>query len=381
MHNPPAGKVSADPKIPAMSPRREATALLARLLPDTSRPLTRPFSEIARLRGLERLQALIEASRTLRSENPRAMLAFARLARCAADRLRVREYGKNHVADLRALAWTELGNAYRINDDMTSAMTAMQRAVHWCHQGSGNELLLVQVSEVLASLSNYQQRFDQGRDLMGLVERAHVTSGRWHLAGRALLAQASHAHYEGNAENSLILQKKAFELLDLDADPDLAHLALWNMIAALVQLGHFRVARRMLWRTRPLFEGLIAPGRVRWLEGLIFAGLDDFERAEAALQQARDVFLERGQIYPAARVGLEIARIMARQGRVEEVYNLCEELVTTFNALGISREAVVALLVLRRANLVGSQLVDGIEMALGFLRDLERQRRPVSNPD
>jgi hypothetical protein len=145
------------------------------------------------------------------------------------------------------------------------------------------------------------------------------------------------------------------------------------MVSLVAELGRFRSARLLLWRGRILFADVIEPHRLRWLEAKIHAGLDDSPRAEAAFQQARAGFAENGQVYPAALVGLDLAALWARQGRVRDVFNLAEEMIVTFRALRIAREAVAALLVLKRACQYGGQVLDLIEIAVDLLRDLERQ--------
>ncbi len=365
-------------KRPARDPKKAAADTLARLLKGR-RIWSLTAAGASRSSGLKRLQALMEASRSLSEESPADMISCARLAVCAADRLRAREHGSRVVADLRGLAWAELANAYRVCDDLHSAAGAMHRAVYWCRRGSGSDLLLARVAELLASLLGYQRQAPQGRELLALAYESHASAWRWRLAGRMLINEGVLALYDHQTAQALVLQLRGLDLLDLDADRELVNVTIWNLIGDLVDLGRFRAARRLLWRCRALFDG-IEPCRVRWLEGTILAGLGKLDSAEAAFQQARQEFTDRQQIYPAARIGLQLALLWSRQGRVAEVYSLCEDVVETFRALRIGREAIAALLVLRRACLVGGQLVDGIEMAIGFVRDFERQARPSSSP-
>ena len=302
------------------------------------------------------------------------MLRFAQLARRAADRLRTRDYGRQPVADLRALVWAELASAYRVCNELGQADHAMSRAIHWCERGSQADFLLARVADLLASLLAYQRRFPEGRQLLTLVYDVHADLGNRHRAGRALISQGNLAAWEGLPSQALRLMLRGFDLLDPKHDPELVLQTLWNMLSTLVDAGRFRSARRLLWRSRHVYTGVIEAHRLRWLEGRIYAGLSDYARAEAAFQQARAGFAERGQVYPAALVGLDLAALWARQHRVKDVFNLAEEMVVTFRALRIAREAVVALLILKRACVYGGYHLTGvIDMAADFLRDLERQ--------
>jgi len=356
------------------APRLEALATLDFLLAGDGRRTGPAAAELPVLQGLPRLRALLETSRTLRHEDPKAMLRFARLARYAADRLRMRDFGRVPVADLRALAWAELASAYRVCNELQQADRAMNRAAYWCRRGSRSDLLLARVADLLASLLAYQRRFPEGRELLAIVHRIHAEGGNWHLAGRALISQGNLAAWDEDPAEAVILLRRGLDLLEPDRDPQLEIQTVWNMLNNLVRLGHFRNARRLLWRSRTILVGIIEPHRLRWLEGRILAGLADFPRAEAAFQQARAGFAEQQQVYPAALVGLDLATLWARQGRVREVFDLAEEMIVTFRALRIAREAVATLLVLKRAcHYRGNRILQVIEIATDLLQHLERQ--------
>jgi tetratricopeptide (TPR) repeat protein len=357
------------------APRREAIATLAGLLAIDGERVGRSTAELPHpTEGPPRLQALLETSRALRHDDPQAMLRFARLARYAADRLLMRDFGRQPVADLRALAWAELANAYRVCNELDQADRAINRAAYWCQRGSKSDLLLARVADLLASLLAYQRRFSEGRELLAIVYRIHAEAGNWHLAGRALINQGNLAAWDESPVEAVILLRRGLDLLEPDRDPQLEIQTLWNMLNALVRLGHFRSARRLLWRSRTVLAGTVQPHRLRWLEARIHAGLADFSRAEAAFQQARTGFVEQGQVYPAALVGLDLAALWARQGRVREVFDLAEEMIVTFRALRIAREAVATLIVLKRAcHTRGDRVLQVIEIAMDLLQHLERQ--------
>lgn len=356
------------------APRQEALATLASLLGGDGSRSERFTAELPVMQGLAQLRTLLETSRTLRHEDPQAMLRFARLARYTADRLRMRDFGRLPVADLRALAWAELGSAYRVGNELDQADRAMNRAVYWCQRGSRSNLLLAWVADLLASLLAYQRRFPEARELLGIVYRIHAEAGNRHLAGQALISRGNVAAWDESPGEAVILLRRGLDLLEPDRDPQLEVQALWNMLSALVRLGHFRSARRLLWRSRVLLAGVVEPHRLRWLEARIFAGLSDLPRAEAAFRQARAGFVEQGRVYPAALAGLDLAALWARQGRVREVFDLAEEMIVTFRALRIAREAVASLIVLKRAcQYRGNRLLQVIEIAMDLLQHLERQ--------
>jgi tetratricopeptide (TPR) repeat protein len=333
--------------------------------------------EIATLRGVPRVRALLEAGRSLRHHDPQATLRFAKLARYAADRLSLKDFGAQAVADVRALAWAELGNAYRICDDLPRSSRAMNRAVHWSRRGSRSEVLLARIADLLASLLGAQRRFPEACQLLLLVYHAHEKNGRFHLAGRALYSAGNMAAWAGSQGPALLLLRRGLDLLDEERDPALVSQLLLAMITYLAELGRFRSARRLLWRCRHLFTesgNELDLVRLRWLEGRIYAGLSDYPRAELALQETRAAFAKHQKVYSAAVAGLDLAAVWAQQGRLDEIQALAQEMIATFRALRIAREAIVTLLILQKACINGSgQLLEIIEMVVTFLKDLERQ--------
>ena len=156
------------------------------------------------------------------------------------------------------------------------------------------------------------------------------------------------------------------------------------MIAFLTDLGHFRSARRILWRSRHLFVehgNALDLLRLRWLEGKIYAGLGDVKRAETAFEETRSGFVEKGQVYPAALAALDLAALWTCQGRVQEVCALTEEIIGIFRALRVAREAIAALVMVKHACFSdgGRQVLDVIGLVVRFLEELERQP-PLRHP-
>jgi tetratricopeptide (TPR) repeat protein len=357
--------------------RREALAILTSLLSGERTWQMLSAAEMAALGRLPQVGALVEAGRSLRHHDPLAALQFARLARYAADGLKVDEFGARPVADLRALVWAELANSYRMTDDLTRAERAFNRAIHWSKRGSRSNLLMARIADLLTSHLCAQRRFAEALDVMMVAFESHAAEGRNHLAGRALIGAANAANWLGETGQALVILRRGFDLLDYDRDPHLAAQAVRNMVTMLVDLGHFRAARRLLWRGRQLFtehgntQDLL---RIRWMEGRIYAGLADFARAEEAFKESRAGLAELGQVYVSAMAGLDLAALWARQGRVEEIHALAAEMIATFRALRIAREAIVSLLILQRAcTAEGGQLLEIIDVVVSFLKDLEQQ--------
>jgi hypothetical protein len=338
--------------------------------------------ELTALQGVPQVRALLQAGRSLRHQDPEATLRFASLARYAADRLDPQKFGRAATADLRALAWAELANAHRLGDDLAAASRAMNRAIHWFRHGTCAPLLIARIADLTASLLGAQRRLVEGQKILALAQQVYLEEGQDHLAGRALIKAGNLAAIDGMPGKGIHLLQRGLELIEPEREPALVAQTLRTMIWWLCDMGHFRSARRLLWRSRVLFvrdSNALDLLRLRWLEGRIYAGLSDFARAETAFQETRSGFAAKGQIYPAALAGLDLAALWTRQGRAAEVCALAEEMIGTFRALHIAREAIAALVMVKHVCSVerGRRVLDVIRLVVRFLEELEQQ--PVRN--
>ncbi len=334
-------------------------------------------------RGRLKVKMLIEASWELRYSDPQEMVRVAELALFAAERLQRSRYGRVAIADLRAGAWAELANSYRIVEDLDRAEQAMAKAVAWQGLGSGDPWLIARIADLMASLLADQRRLAEAGELLVKVQGFYGRMGDRHLAGRALISRGIFAGYDNDPRRALALLVEGMELIDVRLDSRLAmqavHAILWN----LVQCGRYRQARIHLWRSRPLFllqGGRFSLLRLRWLEGRIHEGLGDLERAERELLATRAGFAAAGQPYNAALVALDLAAVWLRQGRTKQVRQIVDEMIATFRALRIAREAVAALLILREACDRDEAPLERLRAVTVLLTELERQprRRPRS---
>ena len=335
-------------------------------------------TEIGTLQGVPQVRALLHAGRSLRHHDPEATLRFARLARYAADHLSPTECESEAVADLRSLSWAELANAHRVCDDLPRAGQAMNRAIHWSRRGSRSPLLIARIADLVASLLGAQRRFGEGQKLLALAHEVYEREGQPHLAGRVLIKAGNLAAWNGAPGKAIQLMRKGLDLLEPRREPELVAQTLRNMIWFLSDLGQFRSARRLLWRCRHLFVehgNALDLLRLRWLEARIYEGLSDPKRAECAFEETRSGFTEKGQVYPAALAALDLAALWTRQGRIKEVCALAEEIIETFPALRVAREAIAALVMVKHVCSAegGTRILDVIQLVVRFLEELERQ--------
>jgi tetratricopeptide (TPR) repeat protein len=361
--------------------RLEAVAVLESLVAGESPGAALPEAARDRRRGVARIAALLHSSRAHRHDDPARMLGFAYKACETAGRLSTGAYGARTVADFRALTWAELGNSYRVVDDLQRAGRALDGALYWVRRGSRTPLLEARLLDLFASLFVDRRRFADARELLSATHDIYAAAGELHLAGRTLIKAGHLASTAGEPGEAIVLSHRGLDLIDHRRDPQLAAQTLRNMIDCLVRLGHFRAARRQLFRVRALLTAdahRLDLLRLRWLEAKIYAGVGNFDRAETAFEETRSGFVEARQIYPAALVALDLAALWARQGRNREIGEIAGDLVAIFRALGIAREAIATLLVLQRACEIQGRVAELVEAASAVLREI--QHRPVRVP-
>ncbi|HEX9940822.1 MAG TPA: hypothetical protein VGG03_02300 [Thermoanaerobaculia bacterium] len=304
------------------------------------------------LQGRPTCEALLERSWALRHEDPDEMLRFARCAAILADHLNGRGLSSQEVADFRCRAWVELGNAYRVTDELDLAEEALNRATELFLLGTGDEILGARLFTALASQFGARRSFAPALTLLGIVADIHHRYGDEHLAGRALVKKGIYTGYQGDAEEAVHLIRQGLSAADERRDPRLVFSALQSLAWFLVDCGRFREARFALWnlRQRKLdMGGRVNELKVRWLEGHIFVGLEQLDFAERALRQVKQGFEEAGLTYKAALAGLELGAVWLRQGYLKEAERVVLESTDVFVCLRIQREVLASVLLLRKA--------------------------------
>lgn len=303
------------------------------------------------LSGIPLFEALLERSWSLRHEDPIQMVQLARAAALQANHLNEGEIGAKRAADLRCRALTELANAYRVADELDRADHALALAIESFHQGTLDDLLGARYFDVFASQEAARRRFDLAGKTLDIVISVYRRHGDHHLAGRALIMKGLFKGYSGDAERALLFIHRGLASVDQKRDPGLVVSAIHNQALFLVECGRFMEAHRTLidLRRRGLVGGRISTLKLRWLESHIYVGLLHLDLAEQALREVKQGFEEVGLGYKAALAGLELGAVWFQQGSFDAAEDIVLECADVFLSLGIRRELMASLLVVRKA--------------------------------
>jgi tetratricopeptide (TPR) repeat protein len=329
-------------------------------------------------------ETLMGRSFALRFTDPGAMLRLAELAAQSAEELDTEVYGAESTADLQARAWAEVANAHRVIGDLPQADRMMTRAVDCRSRGTGDARLLAHLSHLAAALACAQRRFDQAFRLLDIGYSIYIKLGDRHSAGRVLIARGLYAGYTGDPLEGIRYLVHGLDIIDRAQEPKLAFQALHNILLLRIELGEYEEARRSLQQMRPLytrFNDELDDIKLRWVEGKIAAGLGEFEEAEEAFAESRDRLDRAGLGYRAALVSLDLVSVWLQQGRTGEIRQLVAELLVTFRAVGVEREALAGVLLLRDAVECEQATVELLQLIAHSLGKLDGRSAPPLDPE
>ncbi|MGD2113876.1 MAG: hypothetical protein PVG07_02415 [Acidobacteriota bacterium] len=321
-------------------------------------------------------EALREESRREGFRDVARAVELAELAVEVADCLCTGFYGVGLVSDARALAYAMLGNAQRVAGDLFGADRQLRSAVELLRHGTGSPTERAEVLSLLASLRVDQSRFDAAIRLLDDVATVYRTQSLHREEGSALIQMARAAGAGGQPEQAVELLRYAVELLDPQRDQRLILWAQHNIAAFLDDADRSAEAREHLERIRPLYDHFPEDRSIhlrrRWLEGRIAAGVGETERAIAALQEVRSVFVEQEQAFDDALVTLDLAAVFLSEGRTEDVKRLAEEMYPIFRSQDVHRQALTALVLFKQAALTEAATVQLVRDVAEYLTRARR---------
>ncbi|HYG62692.1 MAG TPA: hypothetical protein VEL74_08930 [Thermoanaerobaculia bacterium] len=330
-------------------------------------------------------ERLLATCHALRHRDPEAMVLAATMATGLTERLEQSDVqGPKALADLRARAWAELGNARRVANDPNGAEADFARALRQAASGTGDPLLLARLMDLAASLYIAQRRFNEAFRLLDWVYQIYQREGDAHSAGRALIKKGISAGYALDSEQAVYLLGQGLGLIDAACDPKLVLSAVHNLIWCLVDCSRLDEANRLLSQSRKLYRAhaeRLDELKARWVEGRIAAGFGNEEEAERAFLEVRAGYEETDLSYDAALVSLDLAAIWLHEGRTAEIRSLIDEMLAIFRARNIHREAIGALLMLREAFEKDRATVTLLRNVASELQRLDREPTRRARPE
>ena len=361
----------------------EVAVFESRLAPDLwSRLADRTFPEqVEELEGNEEMhvwalcQLLLKKSREATFSDPSRAVEFANLALRVVRHLG-EAYDPNWVTDLRARCFAYLGNARRVLGELRSAEDAFLKAEDClARSATGNVEVRAEILDLKSSLRRAQRQFGEALELVDSALTLYRETKNLHGLGKLLLKKAKLLEQMDDLSGAVKLLQQASTEIDREREGRLFAYARYNLLGTLALAEAYEEAGQLFSEVRDLFRESAQPldhVRLRWAEGLIDLGLGRLGPAEAAFREVRREFLAREMGYDAALVSLDLARLFAQEGCVDDLKRLAAELMPIFESRDVHREAIVTLLLFQRACEEERVTVDLVQK---FAASLRRERR------
>ncbi|MFP5285599.1 MAG: tetratricopeptide repeat protein [Thermoanaerobaculia bacterium] len=319
---------------------RRSAYLLPELLQEPPEERLRRIANEPRFHAVKLCQLLQDRSRADWFQEPARSLESARLAVAVADHLNEGRYGSGVVAEARARAWAHLGNSLRMNCKLRDAEQALGKAAE--HQRlSGDPLAESEILAFTASLRHLQGRSEE---TIVLLERAFAISreiGDRLREGRVLILKGTALGDAGRYREALRILRKGRMRIDPESEPELAFIALHNIVLYLLNMGRPVEAKRMVGgQPRPVGRRLQT--RFEWLDALISQHLGRSGEAQSILWKVREDFDDQRLPLEWAQVSLDLISSLFRQGRPAEGRRLVEEVIPVLDHLDAERDARIA---------------------------------------
>lgn len=277
---------------------------------------------------------------------PREALSIARLATAVADALPADAYPPVMLAQVRAHAWKDLGQALCYLARHEEALAALDKAEALLDAFGTLAHDLAIVRFVRATTLGEMNHFDDSRQLLGdclRVFRSHGDARRQLLCG---IAEGSLLHrlkrFREARDAYLGLVAVAQELQDLTAEAYLHH----DIGYTSADLADFTTAEQHLNRAVEIFRRLNQPlnaARSEVVRGVMFARRGENRGAVAHIKNVRTTFLAHGLIEEAGIFGLEMVQALLALQETREAEVLAREIVADFVAAKLNARAICAL--------------------------------------
>ncbi|HSG39979.1 MAG TPA: hypothetical protein VLE27_10110 [Thermoanaerobaculia bacterium] len=321
------------------------------------------------------VRALIDRSHAVRYRSTAEMLHQAGLARLCAEACDARPAGgEPRLADLRARAWGQYGNALRVSSRPREAEEAFATAQSYRENGTGDPLLRAWLLDKTVPLTTFQERFNEAIAQCDEAGEVYRELGESHLLASTMVQKAIACVYGGDTASAIRVLNQAIPLIDHEQDSHLLLAACHNLMRCYIDLGRPEQALEIHAEIRELYQEIGDPLillRAAWQEGQLLRDLGHLRAAEAALLRARKGYLEKDLAYEVALVSLDLAAVYVKLGLVKELKETVASTVPIFQSLRVELETLAALLQLQ-------QVADQEQQALELIRSLNARIQPLS---
>jgi len=331
---------------------RSAALLFERLLRLPPKEQSRALRTDPRIRTYGFARHLLVRARKAWIDEPYLSEDLARLAVQVTEHLPSREYGRRPLHDLRAEAWAYIGNALRIQSDLTHVPEAFARARDHLRQGTLDPRERAEVTVLQSTYFRDQGRLGEAGDTLDEAIALMRRSGPPEELARFLISQAILRHQLGRTGDAMRILIESIALADLSEDRRLPLIARHNLAFLLSELGEPARALPVLQDVGIMVErrgGQSDRARLRWTAGRILHKLGRLPEARAELESARASFQAARIPADVGLLGLDLAKLNLDMGNTRNARDLAAEAFPIFAIRGIEHLTLAALELLQKA--------------------------------
>ncbi|HBL27369.1 MAG TPA: hypothetical protein DD490_11095 [Acidobacteria bacterium] len=284
--------------------------------------------------------------------------------------------GTPGYAELYVLALAHMANARRVGGERRKADDLFAVARHaLIDNGVTDPAVVARVDDLLGSLRKDQRRLPEAARLLRRAAMQFSLVQAHADAARVLINLGAVYNHQKDLARAIETTRSALALLGPEAEPRLHVCGLYNLTFFLAAAGRFAEAGEVLEWNEGLFRRFPEPWtqlRLLWLRGDVAGGMGDLAAAEQAYAECRAGFVAEGVGYDAALVSLDLAVVYLRQGRTAEARRLAEEVIPVFQAQGVQREAMAALVLFQEAAEKDLLTVETVREVAAVLQEARR---------
>ncbi len=338
-----------------LAARKEVAALLKLALPARRKRLKRNYW---RLKSRSVICELLRRSRAaVWTDLPRAEQlaedALQVLRQIKGHRLVWNAGGKLGLADLEARIYGQLGNTARLRRQWPAAFERFTRAFKAWDLGSLDPEIEAELHSLYGSLLRDRQHLETALESLTTAAGIYQELEQEHRRGRVALQLATVLWELGGYEDATRVHMDGVLLLDERKEPETT-LAAWSNLANLyLDLDKIYEANSVLKSSVGLARTLAKNSAARicwlWVAGRVALVRNDDRAAERRLLRVRAYFSTRGDAYNAGRAGLDLSRLFASRGRLEDLHAIMPSTVEQLLNQDLHRDAKLAVEAYRQA--------------------------------
>lgn len=309
-------------------------------------------------------EGLLAETRLHVPNNPREIVTWATLAHEALIA------GGSERHDLLALTFAHLGNGKRLLGETRAAKELLERAQVTATR-SRNPEAQAEVGSLRGSLLTRLRRYDEAA--RELLRAARLIQDRDPSAHAKILIQLGIvADLVGEPKSAIKTTKQALALLEKEHETRLYLYARFNLAQHLFTAERFEECRSVLAEDEDLWNGQEDEWtglRLWWLEARLALVEGDGRFCERALSAIRRRFADIGKGFDTALVTLDLALLYLKQGRLEDIAPLAEEMLEIFVANEMHPEVFSVLKLMTQELVKARASEEAIKKCYRYLRE------------